>query len=123
MGKKILIVDNDQNYGVLIAALIRRMGYATLEATSGEGAIDTALAEEPDLVVTNAELPHMNGIELTLRLKRSPKTSSAPVIVYSGVADHKDAALKAGASLFLTKPLSFFEDLKNAIEDVLKTRP
>jgi CheY-like chemotaxis protein len=123
MPKKILLVDDDQNYRVLIAGLVRRMGYGALEATSGEQAIDVALAEEPDLVVTSVELPAMNGIELTLRLKQNQKTSYIPIVAYSGDPNHKNAALKSGAALFLTKPLSFFDELKNAITDALKTRP
>jgi pilus assembly protein CpaE len=120
--KRILIVDGDLNYRGLVAGLIRRLSYATLEAAAGEAAIDFALAEAPDLVLASVELPRMNGIELTIRLKQNPKTSYLPVILYSA-ADHKAAALKAGAALFITKPLSFFEDLKQAIEDALKSHP
>jgi CheY-like chemotaxis protein len=123
MPKKILLIDDDQNYRLQIAGLIQSMSYAALEAASGEQALDVALAEEPDLIVTSVELPSMNGIELTMRLKQNSKTSYILVIAYSSDPNHGSAALKAGAALFLAKAPSFFDELKNAIANALKARP
>ena len=98
------------------------MNYDTLQAESGEKAIDVAISEGPDLILMTIKLPTMTGIEATIKLKQNPKTSSIPVIVQSDQPVHKTDAIKAGATGFLLKPTSA-EDLKIAIGDVFKPKP
>ncbi|HEY2986133.1 MAG TPA: response regulator [Candidatus Binatia bacterium] len=120
MAKTILIVDDDGNSRRIVAGLNKRLGYEILEAEGSEEAAAAALSEGPDLIVACVELPRMNGIELTIRLKQNPKTSFIPVILYSGRSDLTTAAVKAGATAFLSKPITF-KLLKKAIDGALKT--
>ena len=96
--------------------------YEIREAKDGEEAFDRVLSEEPDAPVTSLELTRMNRIELTIRLKQNPKTSSIDVILYSDQPNAKPAAVKAGASAFLSKPVTFGA-LKKAVDGALTTNP
>lgn len=123
MAKKILIVENDPAYRGALGRLVGRLGYEPVEAASGEEAIDRALAAEPELILINVELPHMSGIELTIRLKQNPKALYIPVVVYySDGLETRETAMKAGASLVIEQPQSYGA-LKRAFDIVLKPLP
>jgi len=122
MSQRILIVDDDENSRAMIVRWLHRMGHGTHETATGEAALDMVLMEEPELVVARVELPRMNGIELTIRLKQNPKTAYVPVVLYSAARERKDAALKAGAFRWMYHPASF-EELAAAVAAALKTKP
>ena len=70
-----------------------------------------ALAERPDLIITDLNLPDMNAVDATVILKQDPATASIPIIVLTAMAvgDWKTKALKAGAAKYLIKPVSLPE--------------
>lgn len=121
MPQRVLIVDDDENSRAMIVRWLQRMGHGTLEAASGEAALDVVLIEEPELVVARVELPRMNGIELTIRLKQNPKTAYVPVVLYSPASERKHAALKAGAFTWMNYPASF-DELTAAVAAALKNK-
>lgn len=119
VAKKILIVENDADCRRALGRLVRRLGYESVDAVSGEEAIEQALVAEPELILINLSLPCMSGIELTLRLKQNPKALYIPVIVYSDGTDTREAAVKAGAALVIDRPRTYGA-LKKAVGIVLK---
>lgn len=74
------------------------------------------------LIVPAFQLPKMNGIELTLRLKQNPKTSSIRVVIYADDFAGKDAAIKAGAAMVVKKTKSM-RQIKQAIQSALAGHP
>lgn len=108
MPKKILIVeDNPQNLKVVQLSLKGR-GYVLREATDGKDALKIALEERPDLIIMDIQLPGLNGLEVTRRLRESPDFPQVPIVAVTAYAmrGDKERALKLGFDAYLTKPIS-----------------
>jgi two-component system sensor histidine kinase/response regulator len=114
MNKKILIVDNDiDNLKVIIEHIeADQQPYVLLQALSGSDAFDIAVVEIPDLIITDWEMPIMDGIELIERIKDDNRTSDIPVIMCTGAmltSEHLKKALQAGAVDYIQKPIDKIE--------------
>src|SRR5512138_1879825 len=108
MAQKILIVEDNPDLSQLLAFYLSDAGYETSRAGNSAQAISKALAERPDLIITDLYLPDMNAVETTAILKQDPATSAIPVIVLTAatVGEWKTKALKAGVAKYLIKPIS-----------------
>ena len=108
MAQKILIVEDNYDLSQLLAFYLSNAGYDTLRAGNSAQAIRKALAELPDLIITDLYLPDMNAVDTTVILKRDPATSGIPIVVLTAMTDGewKTKALKAGVAKYLIKPVS-----------------
>ena len=108
MAQKILIVEDNSDLSQLLAFYLSDAGYETSRAGNLSQGISKALAERPDLIITDLYLPDMNAVDATLILKQDPATASIPIVVLTAMAvgDWKTKALKAGAAKYLIKPIS-----------------
>lgn len=102
----LMVEDNDELRHFLVSELQKQ--YQVLEAVNGLEAEKLALAELPDLVVSDVMMPVMDGLELCKRLKSDLRTSHIPVILLTAkVSDeHKLIGFQAGADEYLPKPFS-----------------
>jgi two-component system, cell cycle response regulator DivK len=108
---QILVVeDNDRNMK-LFSELLRASGYRTLEATTGERAVELALEHQPDLVLMDIQLPDIDGIEALGRLRADERFVSAPVLALTAQAMEGDRErfLAAGFDGYLSKPVDIAE--------------
>jgi len=108
MNERILIVeDNPQNMKVVLVAL-RPYGYTFLQATDGEEALDMATRERPDLIIMDIQLPKLNGLEVTRKLRDTVAFSHIPIIAITAFAmkGDKERAIEAGCDVYLTKPIN-----------------
>jgi two-component system cell cycle response regulator DivK len=120
MSKKILIVeDNPQNMRLIEMALSAE-SYTLLEATNGEEALEVARKEHPDLIIMDIQLPKMNGLEVTRKLREIPEFSRTPIIAITAYAmkGDEEKALKSGCNAYLSKPIRA-RDLPNLIAKML----
>ena len=104
---RILYVEyNDDNIYV-IKNRFARVGFTVLVATDGEQGVMMAVAERPDLILMDLELPGVDGWEATRRIKSQPQTRHIPVIALSAHAmpGDRETALAAGCDDFDTKPV------------------
>jgi len=101
---KILIVDDDGDLRTLLGLCFLRRGHSIVVASNGARALECLAAHKPDLLVTDVNMPVMNGLELLSRL-RADGYPDLPVIVLTGQADQRAAASAAGADAFLVKPV------------------
>src|SRR5215510_12776439 len=104
---RILIVDDDRKLLDLLLELLELEGYDVLTAVDGAQAIEQALSLNPDIVVSDVVMPHMDGLELSRRLKEDPRTAYLPVLLISGLATFDEAGLEglhAGADDYLDLP-------------------
>lgn len=105
---RLLVVDDEPGFRSLIAAtLAKAYPSAVVEgASDGEAGLDAALAHPPALVVTDLDMPRMNGVELTAALRADPRTAVVPIVVATGVGGATDwRVLSAlGADGFMVKP-------------------
>jgi two-component system KDP operon response regulator KdpE len=102
-GRRILVVDDEASIRQLLEMELSAGGFDVLQAGGGESAVRLTSDERPDLLLVDYGLPDMDGDELIQRLRA---VSAAPLVVISGYtdSDHKDAAMTAGATEYLTKP-------------------
>ncbi|QGP78418.1 response regulator [Sphingobium sp. CAP-1] len=100
---KVLIVDDEVHIRRLIDATLKRVGYTTVEASSGREALDRLRQERPDVTLLDLGLPDRDGLELVPLFKQQ---SDASLIVISArdATEQKVAALDLGADDYLTKP-------------------
>ena len=102
-----LVVDDDAQLRLLFAQVLRRGGLRVLEAGSGREALRLAQPSAPDFVVTDIEMPDVDGLELCRRLRQLPATSKVPIVVVTGSAvTQGDEATAAGCDVVLAKPCS-----------------
>ncbi len=103
---RILIVDDEGNIRRMVASLLNAEGYATLEAETGEAAIEKMAAQEADAVLLDLALPGMSGLDVLERI--TADWPEVPVVMMSGQATLGDAvkATRLGAFQFLEKPLT-----------------
>ena len=111
MAQKILIVEDNPDLSQFWAFYLSDAGYETSRAGNLTQGINKALAEHPDLIITDLNLPDMNAVDATVILKQDPATASIPIVVLTAMAvgDWKTKALKAGAAKYLIKPVSLSE--------------
>jgi two-component system cell cycle response regulator DivK len=81
MSQKILIVEDNHDLSQLLAIYLNEAGYETSLAGNLAQGIRRALAERPDLIITDLHLPDMNAVDATLILKQDPATSGIPIVV------------------------------------------
>jgi len=109
--KTILYVeDNDLNRKI-VRDLLRRTSYRLIEAADGEAGIATALAQHPDLILMDLQLPKISGLDAVRALRKEPATADTPIIAITSFALSGDQqkAKDAGASAYLAKPYSPFD--------------
>jgi two-component system, cell cycle response regulator DivK len=103
------VEDNDDNVYMLKMRLELLDGFEVLTAENGERGYETAVAEQPDIILMDLEMPIVDGWEATRRLKSNPATRDIPVIAFSAhaLAGEREKALAAGCDEFDTKPVEF----------------
>jgi|WetSurMetagenome_2_1015567.scaffolds.fasta_scaffold583965_1 CheY-like chemotaxis protein len=103
---KVLVADDDSYVRFTIEALLSSMEHFCSVASDGTEALDKTRGEHFDAVITDLQMPHMDGITLTRELlKQNPLL---PVMVMTGLADSRAAgnAIASGASMFISKPFT-----------------
>ena len=105
--KKILLVEDNPVNRRLAEFLLRSQGYQVRAATNAQEAFDTIKAERPDLILMDVQLPGMDGLEATRKLKEDPTTRDIPVVAVTSYAmkGDREKALAAGCSGYITKPI------------------
>lgn len=114
---KILIVDDDQFIRTALSDLLKAIGHIILEAPSGRAAIEIINLHDFDVIVSDVQMPGMDGIEL---MDWTNKHKSTPFIMMTGFSTVSEAkaAIKQGARYFLNKPFKY-GDLISGIDDIL----
>lgn len=80
-GMRILVCDDEPHIVHVVAAKLRNAGFEVITAENGEEALELATREPPALVVTDLQMPYLNGLELAQRMRAEPATSGVPLIL------------------------------------------
>jgi two-component system, cell cycle response regulator DivK len=110
-GPQVLVVeDNDRNMK-LFRDVLQASGFRTLEATTGERAVELVLEHRPDLVLMDIQLPGIDGVEALGRLRADDRIASLPVLALTAQAMEGDRErfLAAGFDGYLSKPVDIAE--------------
>ena len=123
MTKVLYVEDNDDNVYMLKMRLELLGDFEVVAAEDGEKGCAMALAEHPDVILMDLEMPVVDGWEATRRLKDDPQTRDIPIIALSAhaLAGEREKALAAGCDEFDTKPIEF-ERLVATLRRVLAAR-
>jgi len=118
---KVLIVDDSRAMRAFVRGALRDLsGYETIEAASGFEALRMLPRDTYDVVITDINMPDINGLELIRFVRRSERHRSVPIIIISTQSSTRDQerALGLGADEFLPKPFTP-EELTRAVTGVL----
>jgi two-component system chemotaxis response regulator CheY len=104
--QSILAVDDSASMRRIVSFTLKSAGYEVVEAVDGEDAFDKANAREFDLVLTDQNMPRLDGIGLTRRLRGHPAFKATPILILTTESSDqmKQAGKAAGASGWLVKP-------------------
>jgi chemotaxis protein histidine kinase CheA/ActR/RegA family two-component response regulator len=103
---RILVVDDALSVRRSMQQLLEDAGYEVASANDGFLALDSLRDRPPAIVLTDLEMPNLNGLDLTKRIRELPQFMGLPVIMITSRASdkHRDLAMGAGVDLYLTKP-------------------
>ena len=107
-GKKVLVVEDHHDTSFMLCRLLKMEGYEVEHAIDGVVGYSTATAGHPDLIITDIQMPRMNGIEMIRRIREASDMKQTPIIVMSAYGKRViDDAMEAGADDFVEKPIDF----------------
>jgi two-component system, cell cycle response regulator DivK len=116
--RQVLVVEDNEKNMKLFRDVLQATGYSTLEATTGEDAVELALANDPALVLMDVQLPGIDGVEALGRLRADERTASIPVLALTAQAmsGDRERFLEAGFDGYLSKPVDIAE-LINTVKE------
>jgi two-component system chemotaxis response regulator CheY len=102
----ILAVDDSASMRQMVAFTLKSAGYNVVEAVDGQDAYEKSNGRDFDLVLTDQNMPRMDGISLTKKLRDNPKFKSTPILILTTESSDqmKQAGRTAGATGWLVKP-------------------
>jgi two-component system cell cycle response regulator DivK len=108
MSKTILYIDDNIQYLRMMQKMLTRAGFTVLEANDGMTGIKLALEHNPDLVLTDMNMPDMHGLEVVARLRSTNNLKNTPIVAVTANAMHgdKEYFLEGGCDGYLPKPIT-----------------
>ena len=125
MGKKILLIDDEEDILTTISARLQSGGYTVVTAKDGNEGLELFVKEKPDLILLDIMLPNMNGYQMLQRLKEKTKQRGAervkpPVVVITAKGEGvKDLFEMEGITDYIVKPFES-KDLLDRIKKALQ---
>jgi two-component system cell cycle response regulator DivK len=108
VAKRVLVVEDNELNLKLFCDLLKAHGHETGAVKDGRDAYERAREFEPDLIITDIQLPHVTGLDLIAELRADPKLTGVPIMAvtaYAGLGD-EERIRAAGASAYVSKPIS-----------------
>lgn len=118
---KILVVDDCQTTRKILSMYLRSKGFEVVLAVNGLDAIEKLATHNVNLIISDLNMPYMDGIELLKTLKSDPNLSHIPILMVTTEADpeERQKAMEAGANAYLVKPVTA-ETVSNNIKNIIK---
>jgi signal transduction histidine kinase len=101
---RILHIEDDATNRLLVRKLLAAQGFEVIDAMDGLEGVRLACAERPDLILVDINIPHLDGYEVTLRLRGEPSLAGVPIVAITAEGD-RDTSLAVGCDGFLQKPI------------------
>jgi two-component system, cell cycle response regulator DivK len=122
MGKKVLIVEDNELNMKLFNDLLVAHGYETIQTRNGVEAVDLARKNKPNLILMDIQLPEVSGLQVTQWIKDDDELRAIPVIAITAFAmkGDEEKIRQGGCEAYLSKPISvvkFLETVRNYIAD------
>ena len=107
-GAVILIVEDNEANQLLASAVLEREGYRVDVASTSDEALNRLARTAPDLILMDVQLPGLDGLSLTRRLKADERTASIPVVALTALAmlGDRERTIDAGCAGYISKPIN-----------------
>ena len=122
MGKaKVLYIEDNLDNMILVKRVLEIEGYEVIAAQTGTEGLTRAIEDRPDIIITDINLPDIDGYEITNSLKKDNKTAHIPVVAMTANVMKKDRehVFDAGCDGYISKPIDV-DELPEQIENFLK---
>lgn len=111
MSRHVLLIEDEANIAEAIRFLLSREGLRVSHLSAGTDALEAVRSDPPDLVILDHMLPGLSGLEVLTALRADPATCGVPVMMLTARGRDREAATRAGADSFISKPFSNAEML------------
>lgn len=105
--RTVLVADDNADNRSVYVMILEHFGYRVVEAADGAEAIEVAMAERPDLILMDLQMPRVTGFQATEQLKAEPAMADVPIIAVTALAmdGDRDMAFAVGCDGYFAKPL------------------
>ena len=123
--KKILLADDDESVLQTAVAVLKEFGYSVVTAQNGEEALRITMSENPNLIISDVNMPLMNGFQFCKAVKGNEMTRSIPFILLTGMQDPAGTTAETytwGADEYMCKPVDWdimIRIIKCLLEDIV----
>lgn len=106
--KRILVIEDNETNIYLVSFILKKNGLEVIEARSGEEGVELAIKEKPDLILMDIQLPGIDGLEATRRIRESEAEEEVPIVALTSYAmtGDRDKSLAAGCTGYIEKPIN-----------------
>ena len=124
MQRKVLVIEDHPDSREMLETVLKDNGYTVITADDGLSGLNVAKAVRPDIIITNINMPNLDGTEFIKQARQMPELQQVPIVVLSAVrTDEPEALIKVGATAVASKPIElkrFLETLTEALQGIAK---
>jgi CheY-like chemotaxis protein len=119
--RTILVVDDFDDTRLLLRTWLQKKGYRVIEAQNGRQAVAEAASGQPDLIIMDVEMPELDGLSATRKIRTLANSEELPIVVVSayGADQFRDDALAAGCNEYVSTPFEP-DHLEKLIKSLIK---
>jgi CheY-like chemotaxis protein len=119
--RTILVVDDFDDTRLLLRVWLQKKGYRVVEAENGNQAVAEAATQQPDLIIMDVEMPELDGLSATRKIRSLENSEEVPIVVVSAYAadQFRDDALAAGCDAYVSTPFEP-DELEKLIKTLIK---
>lgn len=119
--RQILTVDDSASVRQMVTFTLRKVGYEVVEAVDGQDGLGKVGAGKFDLIITDLNMPNLDGIEMITGVRKLPGYTFVPILMLTteSQAEKKDAGRKAGATGWIVKPFNA-DQLVSVVQKLVK---
>jgi len=119
--RQILTVDDSASVRQMVTFTLRKIGYEVVEAVDGQDGLGKVGAGKFDLIITDLNMPNLDGIEMITAVRKLPGYTFVPILMLTteSQAEKKDAGRKAGATGWIVKPFNA-DQLVSVVQKLVK---
>lgn len=117
--RRILVVDDEENARMALSKILTRQGYEVASAGNGYEALNYLRGKDVELIITDINMPEMNGLSFLRELNRSHPASNVIMITAYGEVESYIEAMNLGAFEYINKPVKV-EELKKIINKIFR---
>jgi len=122
--KKVLVIEDQRDSREMLEVVLRQQGYKVITAEDGMAGLGLAKKEKPDAIITNINMPNLDGTEMIKQVRQIPELQQVPIVVLSAVTTgDPEALINVGATIVTSKPVElkfFLETLQKALQKVAR---